>query len=161
MPSIRSHLWRSLLNTPSAWKPPRGLEVQALSHFGLDGEWLIPANASSDHVVLYLHGGGDARMRRAMVGHIAKSAGTRVFLLDYRHAPANTAEAALEDGVIAYRWLIQQGYDPECITIAGDSSGGGVVLAMANTLLATRVPMPGRVLLISPSAIDQRYREAA
>ena len=43
--------------------------------------------------------------------------------------------AALDDAVAAYRWLIESGFAPSNIMIAGDSAGGGLTLA---TLLALR-----------------------
>ena len=51
----------------------------------------------------------------------------------------------------AYDWLLHQGWEPEQITIAGDSAGGGLTLA---TLLALRdlgKPLPVGAIFISPS----------
>jgi len=117
-------------------------------------EWLTPPGARGDAVVLYFHGGGYAigspRSHRHLVAAIARAAGTRALLLDYRLAPEHPFPAALEDAVAAYEWLLARGIAPERIVLGGDSAGGGLTIA---TLLALRdrdIPMPGGGICISP-----------
>ena len=45
--------------------------------------------------------------------------------VDYRLAPAHAHPAAVEDSVKVYAWLLDNGYAPNKIAIAGDSAGGG------------------------------------
>jgi epsilon-lactone hydrolase len=117
-------------------------------------EWLTPPVARRDAVVLYLHGGGyvigSPRSHRHLAAAIARAAGTRALLLDYRLAPEHPFPAALEDAVAAYRWLLGHGVAADRIVIAGDSAGGGLTMA---TLLALRdrgLPRPAGGVAISP-----------
>ena len=71
-------------------------------------------------------------------------------MIDYRLAPESPFPAAVEDGVSAYRWLLEQGYEPAKLAIAGDSAGGGLTVA---TLVSARdqgIPMPRSAVCISP-----------
>jgi acetyl esterase/lipase len=56
----------------------------------------------------------------------------------------------VEDALAGYRWLLEQGAQPERIVIAGESAGGGLALA---TMLAARdagLPLPAGAALLSP-----------
>ena len=50
----------------------------------------------------------------------------------------------------AYRWLLDQGYDPPRIASTGDSIGGNYSVNLALTLQRKNAPLPGAVLAISP-----------
>jgi acetyl esterase/lipase len=68
----------------------------------------------------------------------------------YRLAPEHPFPCALEDALQAYQVLMERGHDPERISIAGDSAGGGLTLA---TLLCIRdrgLPMPQCGVALSP-----------
>jgi acetyl esterase/lipase len=117
-------------------------------------EWLTPPGVRADAVVLYLHGGGyvigSPRSHRHLAAAIARAAGTRALLLDYRLAPEHPFPAAIEDAVAAYQWLLRQGIAPARVVIGGDSAGGGLTMA---TLLALRdrgLPLPAGAVCISP-----------
>jgi monoterpene epsilon-lactone hydrolase len=76
--------------------------------------------------------------------------GTAALNVDYRLAPEHPHPAAVNDSVAAYQWLLDQGYAPHNIAIAGDSAGGGLTLA---TLLALRdrgLPLPAAAVPLSP-----------
>jgi monoterpene epsilon-lactone hydrolase len=172
MASMRSRIWRQVLLFKRDWSlplvelrrkadedgsrigPPADVEVQSLQHFGIAGEWLIPRDAAPAHCMLYLHGGGyvmgSVRSHRALAARIARAAGIRVFLLDYRLAPESPFPAALQDALGACRWLTQQGFRPRNIAIAGDGSGGGLALAACIALRDAGEPLPGRIACISP-----------
>lgn len=106
-------------------------------------EWVMAPGADPDLRLLYLHGGGYVSGSGAsylpLAAHISAAAGCAVLMPDYRLAPEHPFPAALEDSVRAYEWLRAagpRGPGPATATfIAGDSAGGGLVLA---TLLALR-----------------------
>ncbi len=73
-----------------------------------------------------------------------------VISVDYRLAPEHPFPAAMDDTLVAYRWLLAQGVSPERIVIVGESAGGGLALA---TLLALRdqgLPLPAGAVALSP-----------
>lgn len=133
---------------------PSDVTVEAVTAPARPAEWLRPPQARPDAVVLYLHGGGyvigSPRSHRHLAAAIARAAGARALLLDYRLAPEHPFPAAVDDAVAAYRWLLGQGIAPGRIVVAGDSAGGGLTVA---TLLALRergVPQAAGGVCISP-----------
>ncbi|MGO9430943.1 alpha/beta hydrolase [Rhodoblastus sp.] len=106
--------------------------------------------------LLFLHGGGfligSPRSHRSITGRLAKLTGAEVFVPDYRLAPEHPFPAALDDALACYRALLDKGYPPERIAVAGDSAGGGLALSLCLRLRAVSVPQPGCVALISPWA---------
>lgn len=98
----------------------------------MQAEWVIPAETENDAVILYLHGGGycigSITSHRSMVSFRAKNAKAKTFMIDYRLAPENPFPAAVEDAVVAYRWLLSQGVPPQRLIISGDSAGGGLTV---------------------------------
>jgi len=81
---------------------------------------------------------------------IARAAGTRALLLDYRLAPEHPFPAALEDALAAYQWLLGQGIAPGRVVIAGDSAGGGLTMAALLALRDRGLPRPAGGVCISP-----------
>jgi acetyl esterase/lipase len=74
----------------------------------------------------------------------------RFLTIDYRLAPEHPHPAAVEDGVAAYRFLLDEGAPPSRLAMAGDSAGGGLTIA---TLLVAReadLPMPLAAVVLSP-----------
>jgi epsilon-lactone hydrolase len=116
--------------------------------------WLVPRAERKGKVILYLHGGGYVtgswRSHQGFVSRIAAETGRRTIIINYRRAPEHPFPAALEDAVEAYRWLLDQGYPPEGIAIAGDSAGGGLTLALLMALRDRGLPRPEAAVLISP-----------
>jgi monoterpene epsilon-lactone hydrolase len=103
---------------------------------------------------LYVHGGafvmGSPAGYARFTAQFARRAAIRTVSLDYRLAPEHPFPAAVEDGLAAYRDLLDRGTPPGRIVLVGDSAGGNLVLA---TLLAARdagLPMPAAAVLLSP-----------
>jgi monoterpene epsilon-lactone hydrolase len=130
------------------------INCQPIDAGGVKAEWIIPPNAAPDRVILYFHGGGyvmgSINTHRAMVARIARASQARALALDYRLAPEHPFPAAVEDATAGYRWLLAQGYQPNKIAIAGDSAGGGLVLATLIALRDSTIPLPACAIPISP-----------
>ena len=136
------------------FQTPADVAIEVVQAPERTAEWLTPPGVRTDAAVLYFHGGGYAigspRSHRHLAAAIARAAGTRALLLDYRLAPENPYPAALDDAVAAYQWLLARGIAPGRIVLGGDSAGGGLTVA---TLLALRdrgVPRPAGGVCISP-----------
>src|SRR5579875_1148101 len=130
------------------------INCQPVDAGGVKAEWIVPPNAAADRVILYFHGGGyvmgSINTHRAMVARIARASQARALALDYRLAPEHPFPAAVEDATAGYRWLLAQGYKPNKIAIAGDSAGGGLVLATLVALRDAKTPLPACAIPISP-----------
>ena len=116
--------------------------------------WCIPAGGAVDRVMLYTHGGGcvvgSMHTHRKLAGHLAKAAGVRALVLDYRLAPENPFPAQIEDSVTAFRWLLEQGITPDHIVTAGDSAGGNLAITGPLKLRELGLPLPAAIVALSP-----------
>jgi len=135
-------------------KIPDGIEIKARIIEGLNSEWLVPAGASPDKVILYIHGGGyvsgSCNDHRGFVSKFAKNTGVTNLMYEYRLAPENPYPAALDDAVMIYQWLLFSGFQPENIVVAGESAGGGLCLALLLALKDRKIPLPAAAVAISP-----------
>ncbi|GGO26441.1 alpha/beta hydrolase [Microbispora rosea subsp. aerata] len=115
---------------------------------------LTPATAAGRGRLLHFHGGGyilgSPGTHAGFTAQLARRAGLRATSLDYRLAPEHPFPAAVDDGLAAYRALLDAGVRPEELVLAGDSAGGGLVVA---TLVAARdagLPQPAGAVVFSP-----------
>lgn len=138
----------------SAASEPEGVTVELVDAGGVPAMWLIPDGGADDRVIQYVHGGGyvlgSMEYYRNFCGHLATQAGCRVLNVDYRLAPEHPHPAAVQDSTTAYQWLLDQGYEPDRIAIAGDSAGGGLTMATLIALRDADGPLPAAAAPISP-----------
>jgi acetyl esterase/lipase len=87
---------------------------------------------------------------RKAAGHIAKAAGARSLVVDFRLAPEHPYPAQVDDAETAYRWLLSQGYQPRNIGSTGHSIGGTLAVTLVLRLLANGEATPGAIVSISP-----------
>ncbi|MBK8838731.1 MAG: alpha/beta hydrolase [Hyphomonadaceae bacterium] len=115
---------------------------------------LLPKGCSGDHVILWAHGGGFAmgssRSHKGLASQVAVAAKVAAILPDYRLAPEHRHPAALEDIVLAYGAILAEGVHANRVILAGDSAGGGLVVAAAMKLKEQGVAMPAGMILLSP-----------
>jgi acetyl esterase/lipase len=139
----------------SALRPlPPDVRTEPVDAGGVPAEWVTIEGNAAAPVALFLHGGGycigSIATHRLWAADLARAAGGRVLVIDYRLAPEHPHPAALDDAVAAYRWLLAQGVAPNTTVIHGDSAGGGLTAA---TLLALRdagEPLPAAAVMVSP-----------
>lgn len=133
---------------------PEGVTYAEVDADGVPALWAIPAGADPDRALLHFHFGGSvtASMHsdRKAAGHIAKAAGTRSLVVDFRLAPEHPYPAQLDDAETAYRWLLAQGYQPQHIGSTGHSIGGTLAVMLPLRLLANGEPTPGAIVSVSP-----------
>ncbi|MCB2377419.1 alpha/beta hydrolase [Hymenobacter sp. BT635] len=133
---------------------PWGVHLDSFQLEGMAAEWIKPDKADPSRVLLYLHGGGyvlgSLNTHRSLVGALAQRCGLHALAIDYRKAPEYPFPAALEDALLAYRWLLRQGYRPHDIIVAGDSAGGGLALALLLALRDGQEPLPAAAIGLSP-----------
>ncbi|MFI0367328.1 alpha/beta hydrolase fold domain-containing protein [Actinomadura sp. 1N219] len=134
------------------FEPPE-VGIRPVNAGGVQALRLDPA-PDSRLGLLYLHGGGyvlgSAYGYRPLAGALAVAAGVGALVADYRLAPEHPFPAALEDALRAYLWILDRGTPPEQLAVAGDSSGAGLTLSLLLSLKQRELPLPGRVVLLSP-----------
>ncbi|KAG1051151.1 hypothetical protein G6F43_006630 [Rhizopus delemar] len=110
------------------WDWTKGRENEA----ELEGEWLS-MNKNRERVILYLHGGA-------------------YYTCNYQIlAPQRPFPSAVEDALATYIYLIEdQAIDPKKIVISGDSSGGGLTMALLLAIRDAGLPLPAGGMPISP-----------
>lgn len=138
-----------------ATEEPEGVTYAEVDAGGVEALWCIPDNCHPDTVLLHNHMGGGVigsmYSDRKAAAHIAKAAGARALVLDYRLAPENKYPAQLDDVDAAYRWLLDQGFLAENIASVGHSIGGNLAVNLALRLRDKGDPLPGAILSISPA----------
>jgi acetyl esterase/lipase len=147
---------RLLNRLNESWTLPEDFSLDVIEVDELTMEWVQKENESPQNAILQLHGGAYIRSlkdngqtyRRAAVQY-AEISGAGVLTVDYRVAPKHPYPAALEDAVKAYGYLLEQGFPPERIIIAGDSAGGGLALGAALYLRDNGMPMPAGIVTMS------------
>lgn len=117
-------------------------------------EWITAPNASEDAVLLFLHGGGyvigSPDSHRHLVANLSEETGLQGLLVDYRLAPEDPFPAAVEDAISVYAALLTHGFEAEEIVVAGDSAGGGLVVAMMLAIRDANLPLPAAGICLSP-----------
>ena len=132
----------------------RGVKYTEENIDGVDCGWLVPDGCDDAPLLYFLHGGayivGSPATHRRLVSFIAKSAGMRAVLPDYRLAPEHRYPSQLEDSLTVWRALMKSGFDPARIAIGGDSAGGNLSVATMLALRESGEALPAACLLISP-----------
>src|SRR5258705_2631613 len=133
---------------------PAGRVREPLEVNGVPAEWVSARGAAADRAVLYLHGGGyvlgSIGTHRELAARISAASGARCLVIDYRMGPEHRFPAAVDDAVSTYRWLLDAGYAPERLAIAGDSAGGGLTMATLIALRDQKLPLPATGVCLSP-----------
>jgi len=148
-------LWRDISERlHQLTSEPEDVTYRDVTANGVPAILVMPADSSTEHILLHSHSGGSVTasmwQERKAVGHLAKAAGSRALVINYRLAPEDKFPAQIDDVEAAYRWLLDQGYDPSQIASTGDSIGGNYAANLALTLQRKKAPLPGAVLSISP-----------
>jgi epsilon-lactone hydrolase len=135
---------------------PPGCRHEPLTAAGVKCERVAPAETRDGRHMLYLHGGaylaGSPRSHRPLAARLAEAARATAIVADYRMGPEHACPAAVDDAAAVYRWMLDEGADPERIVVAGDSAGGGLTLALALALKDLGLPQPAGLFVISPWA---------
>jgi len=116
--------------------------------------WIDPSGSPQGGVILYFHGGGFIAECRAihdpLLAALARAAGARGLMIDYRLAPEHPFPAATEDCFAAWNWMLSKGFDPARVVFAGDSAGGNLAVGTAMRARDEDLPLPAAIVLMSP-----------
>ncbi|HXP05951.1 MAG TPA: alpha/beta hydrolase [Stellaceae bacterium] len=132
----------------------KDVTVEKVNANGVAAEWSSTPGAARDAAILYVHGGGyvigSLDSHRHLIAELGRAANAVALALDYRLAPEHPFPAAVEDAVSGYRFLLAQGFKPERIAVAGDSAGGGLVVAAMVAIREAGLAQPGCGWCLSP-----------
>ncbi len=126
--------------------------------------WIEPADAATESVILYLHGGAFVAEARAihdpLLAAIGRAGAARGLMVDYRLAPEHPFPAAIEDCYAAWNFLLSSGIDPGRIVIAGDSAGGNLAVVTAMRARDEGMPQAAGLVLLS-AVLDWTFSGAS
>jgi acetyl esterase/lipase len=133
---------------------PDDLEVDDTTIGGVPCIVLAPRDAEPIGTIVFVHGGGYIWMRAsthlAVTAALVRASGCRCASVDYRRAPEHPHPAPVYDLVAVHRALLDDGVPPSRIVFAGDSAGGGLVIAALVALRDRGEPLPAAGVSISP-----------
>lgn len=148
------HLRLTMGNPPAITLLPRGVTATPFQEGDVQGDWLRVTKPTQ--AILYFHGGGyvcgSPKTYHNLCGRLAKALQADVLMPAYRLAPEHPFPAAVDDALSAYDLLLRQGWRGDQITVAGDSAGGGLTLALLLALRDRQQPMPKCAVVYSPYA---------
>ncbi len=139
-----------------ATKEPEDVSYAEVDAGGVEALWCIPADSDPEAVLVHSHMGGTVvtsmHSERKAAAHIARAAGARSLVLNYRRSPEHKFPAQTDDVHTAYSWLLQSGYRAEKIASVGNSVGGNFAVSLVLRLRDEGAPLPGAIVSISPFA---------
>src|SRR5215469_4460400 len=128
--------------------------VEKTAANGVPAEWTTTPNAARNAALLYFHGGGyvmgSLDSHRHLAAEAGRASGIATLALDYRLSPEAPFPAPVEDALAGYRFLLARGIKPERVALAGDSAGGGLVVAAMLKIRDAGLPQPACGWCISP-----------
>lgn len=147
----RTQLWLASRRVPHSYGLP--LEYRVVGR--VPGHVVGSLADTHKAAILYLHGGAFIipavpEVHVLALARMCKQLDAVGFMADYRLAPFNKFPAALDDCERAYRALLDRGFRPERIALAGESAGGALVLGVLQRIRKAGLPMPACAVPISP-----------
>jgi len=133
--------------------PPRGTSHERARLAGVPVELLAAPGAARDSngLILYFHGGGyilgSPRTHRTLLARLSSFCHLPACLPDYRLAPEHPFPAAFDDALAVYREVMDT---PGGVILGGDSSGGGLALALLGEIIRQDLPKPRALFAFSP-----------
>ena len=138
--------------------PPRAVadpsRVRRVRHDRVPVTWIDPGLASTATIV-HLHGGayvqGESRQTWEWLEEVARRSGAAAAMIHYRLAPRHPYPAAVDDVLAALADMQREAVlRPGRWVLSGDGAGGGLALAVAQSLAGSGADAPAAVLLESP-----------
>jgi salicylate hydroxylase len=133
---------------------PADSEVTDVDLDGTGALRVAAEGAGHKATVLHFHGGGyvlgSAKSSVEYASRLSRALDGPCYTVNYRLAPEHPYPAAFDDAFSAYRGLLGAGVDPATVFLSGESSGGGLALALATALRRAGLPLPAGVIAICP-----------
>ena len=165
---------RMMIASRHAFEPP-AREIAVIDNFTMDGPggptplrlYDARAERGPGTVLLFIHGGGwvigDLDTHEPFCIDLALELDLPVIAVDYRLAPEHPFPAALEDSLVAARWIasspVELGRQATGLMVAGDSAGGNLaaVISAAFRDEPAAVPIAAQWLIYPAADPGVRY----
>lgn len=138
----------------ASFPPANDVTIERLTIGGVNAEKSRAPDDNDQGALLYVHGGGyvigSLDSHRHVATEAGRACGVPAYALDYRLAPEAPFPAPVEDTLSAYRALLDRDINPSRIAIAGDSAGGGLVVAALVAIREAGLPQPACGWSVSP-----------
>lgn len=135
---------------------PPALQATPIELGGVACLRVAPIHSRPGPTVLHFHGGayviGSARGSVEYAGRLAEAVDGHCITVEYRLAPEHPYPAAIDDAISAYRGLLDSGTAAADIFLSGESSGGGLAVALAIALRHAGLPQPAGIVAACPFA---------
>ena len=132
----------------------RTVDLPSGSSEWLQADGVSDIGAGNAQAIVHFHGGAfltcGLNTHRRLVSRISAAARQPVLNVGYRQMPYESITESVADGVDAVRWMRDQGYRTEDITIAGDSAGGYLAFSVARAVIDQGWGTPAGVVALSP-----------
>ncbi|MBI9009771.1 MAG: alpha/beta hydrolase fold domain-containing protein [Tenericutes bacterium] len=133
---------------------PRNIAHEIIDFEGLIVESISRNKEEIKYALIQLHGGAyvsgfNDTYRKSARKYLRCMNNLKVFSLRYSLAPKYPFPKALNETVSLYKHLLDLGYKPENIIIAGDSAGGGLAIASTLFLRDNLIPLPKAIITMS------------
>ena len=121
---------------------------------GLKAALSVPRDEVRTGVILYLHGGGfvsgGIEYAKGFASVLSSECGIRVATFEYNLAPESVFPKQINESFFIYKKLLEYGYSPDSIILAGESAGGNLVFELAMKIRDEGLEMPAGLIAISP-----------
>lgn len=151
-PNFLEHVARLLpVHEGTMW---RSVDLKDCTSEWLQAKGVDDIHAGNDKAIIYFHGGAfltcGLNTHRRLVSRISYASKQPVLNVGYRQMPHEPIINTIADCVDGFRWLLDQGYKAENITLAGDSAGGYLAFSVARAVIDKGWGRPAGVVAISP-----------
>jgi len=137
-----------------AFKPDKSIKMEPFHIKTIEAQWLVPPHHNKKRIIMYIHGGGfiagSINSHKELASRIASVSDAKVLIFNYRLAPEHPFPKGLADVKTVYQWLADNFHDTHKISLAADSAGAGLTLALLSEVLGDGQNLPACSVLISP-----------
>lgn len=129
---------------------PRKIECKLYNNMQV---FEMPCSEVNNKIIMYIHGGGYlynfSTYHWKFLSDMAKNGGYGFTAANYPLLPRYTYKDSHQK-IIEYYKEYSTKHNMKDVVIAGDSAGGGFVLALLEQIKELNLPLPGKAILISP-----------
>ncbi len=115
--------------------------------------YILPKNCDREKTLIYFHGGafvgGMVKQQWNTMAKIGRLTGSQVIIPDYPLAPESNYKDAIAMVSKTYQRILKTTSVSE-ISFIGDSAGGGLMLSFAMLLRDQEMPLPSKLIALSP-----------